>query len=370
MADEVLPAVVCDNGSDTVKAGFAGDDAPRAVFPTIVGRPRTSGSMVGRDVKDAYVGDDAQSKRGLLTLRCPIDRGIVTNYNDMEMVWHHTFYNELRVTPEERPVLLTEVPLNPHANREMMTQMMFETFNVPAMAVAIQAVLSLYASGRTTGLVLDSGKSVTHAVPIFEGQALTDAVLSVDIGGFDLSDYLLKTLLEKGYSAERDSARAIKENLAFVAMDYEAELHADAQNSSSFEKSYELPDGQVVTLSNARFMCPEPLFKPSMLGKEGLGIHELCYESTMKCDGDIRKDLYSNIVLSGGTTMFPGLADRLATEITKLAPSTMKVEVIAPAKRKYLTWIGGSMIASQSNFKWISKGEYEESGSSIVHRKG
>ncbi|GJP53631.1 hypothetical protein CLOM_g12785, partial [Closterium sp. NIES-68] len=290
-----------------------------------------------------------------LSLKYPIERGIVTNSNDMESVWHHTFYDELRVNPEERPVLLTEVPLNPQANREKMTQIMFETFNVPAMAVVIQAVLSLYASGRTTGLVLDSGKSVTHAVPIFEGQALTDAVLRLEIGGFDLSDYLLKTLLEKGYSldtfAEPDSVRAIKEKLAYVAMDYEAELHADAQNSSSFEKSYELPDGQVVTLSNARFMCPEPLFKPSMLGKEGLGIHELCYESTMKCDSDIRKYLYSNIVLSGGTTMFPGLADRLATEITKLAPSAMKVEVIASAKRKYLTWIGGSMIASQSNFK-------------------
>ncbi|GJP53630.1 hypothetical protein CLOM_g12784 [Closterium sp. NIES-68] len=370
MADEVLPAVVCDNGSDTVKAGFAGDDAPHSVFPTIVGRPKKP-DLMGMDVKYAYVGEEAQAKRGLLMLNCPIEHGIVRNWDAMEKVWHHTFYNELRVTPEERPVLLTEVPLNPKADREKLTQIMFETFSVPAMAVAIQAVLSLYASGRTTGLVLDSGKSVTHAVPIFEGQALTDAVLRLDIGGFDLSGYLLKTLGEKGYSAERDSARAIKENLAFVAMDYEAELHADAQNSSSFEKSYELPDGQVVTLSNARFMCPEPLFKPSMLGKEALvGIHELCYKSTMKCDGDIRKDLYSNIVLSGGTTMFPGLADRLAKEITKLAPSAMKVEVIAPAERKYLTWIGGSMIASQSNFKWISKGEYEESGPAIVHRKG
>jgi len=367
--------LVVDNGSGMVKAGFAGDDAPRTVFPSIVGRPKHQSSMVGMGGKDMYIGAEAQNKRGILTLTYPIEHGVVTNWDNMEKIWHHTFFNELRVDPSEHRVLLTEAPLNPKQNRERMLQIMFDNFNVQATYVAIQAVMSLYASGRTTGIVMDSGDGVSHLVPIYEGYALPHAVIRLDLAGRDLTAHMVKLLTERGNAftstAEQEIARDIKEKLCYVALDYQAELAAYEQDGTKFDQTYEMPDGQLITIGNERFRCPEALFNPHLVGKESKGISDLTYQSIMKCDVDIRKDLYNNIVLSGGTSMYAGIAERMTKDISESAPASMTIKIQAPPERKYSVWMGGSILCSLSTFEnnWIMRSEYEEAGASIVHRK-
>ncbi|XP_043968128.1 actin-5-like [Gambusia affinis] len=375
MENQVAPVVI-DNGSGFIKAGFSGDDAPCAVFPSVVGTPgtRSEGVAVAGGQKDRFIGAAALSHRGQLTLRNPIDRGVVVNWDDMEEIWHHVFYDQLHVDPVNHPVLLTEAPLNPKPNKEKTTQVAFEAFSCPAMYVAVQSLLSMYSSGRTTGTVMESGDGCSHAVPVYEGYALPHAVLRLNLGGADLKDYLMKLLNSRGFgfssAGQREIINGVKEQLCFVVLDFDQEVKT-AASSSSLDKTYKLPDGRDISIGAERILCPEGLFKPQLIEMEAAGVQDTIHSSIMRCEVDVRRDLFSTILLSGGSTLFPGISDRMKKEISQLVPPTVKIQVVAPAERRFSFWTGGSILASLSSFQqmWISKQEYDESGPGVVHRK-
>jgi len=363
--------VVIDNGSGVIKAGFAGDQIPKAHFPSYVGRPKHIRVMAGALEGDMFIGPRAEEYRGLLNIRYPMEHGIVEDWNDMEQIWQYIYSKEQLATfSEEHPVLLTEAPLNPRRNREKSAEIFFEQFNVPALFISMQAVLSLYATGRTTGVVLDAGDGVTHSVPIYEGFALPHSVMRTDLAGRDVTRYLQLLLKREGCNfkttAEQEIVKQIKENVCYLA------LNPQKEESGEGEKTrYTLPDGSILEIGNAKFRAPELLFRPDLVGEEYYGLHEVLAFAIQKSDMDLRRTLYSNIVLSGGSTLYKGFGDRLLSEIKKLAPKEIKIRISAPQERLYSTWIGGSILASLDTFKkmWVSKKEYEDEGPRAIHRK-
>lgn len=362
-----MKSIVLDCGTGLVKAGFSGDDAPISVFPTVVGHPKhaPTSMLATKPTRQFYVGGEAQRNRGMLDLRSPVQHGIVTDWEEMERVWDHVFLEELKVSPEQQLVLLTEPPLNPKQNKAQTAQIMFEKFGCAGLHLGMQPVLALYATGTTTGTVVDCGEGVTHVVPIYEGFSLPHAVRRLEVAGGELTDYLTKMLnasagYEFGTSSERDIVREIKEKLCFVARDPVREAR-DNNVRNTLRKQYTLPDGQVITVNNERFQCAEVLFNPFLVGRQSPGLHAACVESIMKCGIDQRRELYGSITLVGGTTRLPGLTGRLQEEINTLSPKLTRVGVLASPDRQYSVWIGGSILASLTTFAtnatklWISK---------------
>ena len=368
MSLDKLPSLVVDNGSGWIKAGLAQQESPKCVFPSIVGRRRVT--------SEKYFGEVVITDIHIPRLSYPIERGIVTNWDDMECLWRYMFSDLLNVSPEEHSLLITEPPLNPRSNREKMTEVMFETFNFPFLYLAVTPLLALYASGRDTGVVVDSGEGVTHTVPVFKGHIHRHAISRLDMGGRDLTDYLARISCERGYyfntSKEKHFVSKMKESLGFVSADYDRDLEM-SQTCSKFDMSYQLPNGsRIATLGSERFRCVEPLFSPSLIGSIYSGIHDRINWSIMKCDKSLHQRLYANILLCGGNTMFPGMGERVHKEVSKLVPVDARINVITPPNRQYSSWLGGSLLARSDQFETLCirrLEDYEEFGPSIVYRK-
>ncbi|KAK7006184.1 actin family [Favolaschia claudopus] len=339
MNDDAV-ALVFDNGSAYSRAGW--EELPTCVFPSIVGRPRNPEVISAFAGKTCFVGEEAYAKRGIMGLKHPIE-GAHIFWLNMEAIWNHTFYDEL------------EPPLNSQTNLQEMTSIMFEKFNVPAFYVQMGAVLGLHASGRTTGLIMDSGEVTTWFVPIHEGLPSLDGIRHLDIAGRQMTDKLVHDFLERGYplitTGDREIVRDIKETMCYVSLNSEQELHG-----TELEQNYELPDGEIITVGKERFSVTEEMFSAA----NGIPSSMLTQPS-----------LYQNIVLSSGNTMFPGLSARMQKELSKLAPLGVEIQIDAPARRKHSAWIGGSILASLSTFRntWCSKQDYAEYGPDIVNRK-
>jgi len=361
--------IIFDDGTGLIKAGFAGDDAPRLVFPPIVGRLKRGLNFTVPNSKSLYIGDDAATRSEYLDIRSPMRRDGTIDWEEMEHIWEYSF-DELEADSQDRPLMISEPAQNSQTNREKVTEIMFEKFKVPCMYMATSALLSLYASGRSTGVVLDSGEHHTTAIPICEGYPVGRAIQRIDFGGADLTDWMVKLLSEEGMAlyarAERETVIEIKETLGVIELDYTTAMTRKKGNT----KPFVLPDGNTIDVGTSRFRCPEALFQPSLLGLEATGIHRLIYKAIQSSEIDARKELFSNIVLAGGSTMFPGIRDRLQKELIYLEPHN-RVTVIAPPERKYLVWLGGSILGSLTAFQkmWISSDEYKESGATIIHTK-
>jgi len=390
MDDHGRKVLVCDNGTGFVKCGYAGQNFPEHIFPSMVGRPmlRSSAKVGDIEIKDLMVGDEASQLRSMLECNYPMDNGIVRNWEDMMHVWDYTFgETKLNVNPRECKVLLTEPPLNPSGNREKMVEVMFEKYGFNGVFIAIQAVLTLYAQGLLTGVVIDSGDGVTHICPVYEGFALPHLTRRLDIAGRDITKYLIKLLLLRGYAfnhtADFETVRMMKEKLCYVGYDIEQEQKL-ALETTFLVENYTLPDGRTISLSGERFEAPEALFQPHLIDVEGVGVAELLFNTIQAADMDTRPEFYKHIVLSGGTTMYPGLPSRLEREIKQLylervlngdtsRLSKFKIRIEDPPRRKHMVFLGGAVLADIMKNKddfWMTKAEYDEKGLRCLAKLG
>lgn len=315
-----------------------------------------------------------------------MENGIVRRWDDIQHLWDFTFYDKMGIDPTGRNILLTEPPMNPKKNREQMCEVMFERYNFGGVYVAIQAVLALYAQGVSSGVVVDSGDGVTHIVPVYDSTVLHNQIRRLDVAGRDVTKNLISLLTRRGYALNRtadfETVRQMKEKLCYVSYDLKLEEKL-AVDTTVLVESYTLPDGRIVRVGSERYEAPECLFQPHLVDVEGPGIAESLFNAIQSCEIDVRADLYKAIVLSGGSSMYPGLPSRLEKELKQLwlaevlkgDPARLdkfKPRIEDPPSRRHMVFLGGAVLANIMADKphlWLSKQEWEESGARAVAEK-
>lgn len=373
--------IVIDNGSGTIRAGFAGDENPKINYSNMIGIPKYTKVMPSSiSENDTFIGNKAQNLRGLLRIRYPISHGCVQNWNDMEEIWNQVI-SDLNGKSEEHPLSITEEPLNPRVNRSKMCEILFETFNFPALHIAMAPVLALYSTGRTTGTVVDSGDGVTTVVPVFEGFSVAGSIRRINLAGRDITHQLQLELLRTGYSlttsSEFEIVRSMKERLCYVSLDEISHTVGKTRvsdflkyDTSAKVKKFKLPDGKSINASEPTLTSPcELLFQPEIYGFEESSLTNALYYAILKTDADLRDKLFQNIVLSGGSTLFKNFGTRLLRELSKIDPER-KLKIYASPDRKMSSYVGGSILASLSTFKnvLVTKQDYAEDPYCIYHK--
>jgi|Transcript_1406 actin-related protein 3 len=403
------PAVVIDNGTGYTKMGFAKNVEPTHMIPTCVAVNATSstngaaGSMRGvMDDLDFVIGDEAMAMAGSRDVMWPIRHGQVENWEMMEKFWQASMCQYLKCDPEEHYFLLTEPPLNPPENREYTAEVMFESFNVPGLYIGVQAVLALAASiaskkqnqyaSALTGTVIDIGDGVTHVIPVSDGYVLGSSIKSVPLAGRDLTTFVQYLMRERGERVPpeqaMDVARRVKEDYGYVCKDVAKEfvLHERMPNEYIVQMHGvrgKTGDSWTADIGYERFLAPEVFFQPEIYSSDYITpLPELVHQAIASAPIDTRRNLYGNIVLSGGSTMFKGFGKRIKRDVKRLvdgrnaatakgstlAGTEVDVEVVTHHMQRAAVWFGGSVLASTPGFyaSCHTKADYEEYGASIV----
>ncbi|OTB00969.1 hypothetical protein M426DRAFT_323858 [Hypoxylon sp. CI-4A] len=385
------PPIVLDGGTGFLKVGYAAQNFPEFQYPSIIGRPilRSEERNSDNDIvlKDIMCGDEAAAARTMLQISYPMENGIVKKWDDMQHLWDYTFYEKMKIDPKGRKILLTEPPMNPLKNREQMCEVMFERYGFGGVYVAIQAVLALYAQGLSSGVVVDSGDGVTHIVPVYESVVLNHLTRRLDVAGRDVTRNLIALLLRRGYALNRtadfETVRQIKEKLCYVSYDLELDKRL-SEDTTVLVESYTLPDGRVIRVGSERFEAPECLFQPHLVDCEQPGIAEFLFNTIQAADVDVRSSLFKAIVLSGGSSMYPGLPSRLEKELKQLwltrvlggnpeRLNKFKVRIEDPPRRRHMVFLGGAVLANimaDKESMWITQQEWAEQGPSILEKLG